>query len=102
MGDAAGIGPEVVARALLSEDIHRICRPLVIGETGVMERTASLADREVRFRRVNLAAEVEGMLGRDGARADELGSFAHPMFLIWRPFMVRYALRSKATHHERL
>ncbi|OGO36151.1 MAG: 4-hydroxythreonine-4-phosphate dehydrogenase PdxA [Chloroflexi bacterium RBG_16_57_8] len=63
MGDAAGIGPEVVARALLSEDIHRICRPLVIGETGVMERAASLAGREVRFRRVNLAAEVEGTHG---------------------------------------
>lgn len=39
MGDPAGIGPEVVAKALAGKTLHRICRPLVIGSRPVMERT---------------------------------------------------------------
>ena len=32
MGDAAGIGPEIIVKALHLEEIYRICCPLVIGE----------------------------------------------------------------------
>ncbi|HET7315043.1 4-hydroxythreonine-4-phosphate dehydrogenase PdxA [Salinisphaera sp.] len=32
MGDAAGIGPEIIAKALASDEIRGICRPLVIGD----------------------------------------------------------------------
>lgn len=43
MGDAAGIGPEVVAKALASEEIYRICRPLVIGEYKAIRKALQLA-----------------------------------------------------------
>lgn len=39
MGDPAGIGPEVIAKALSSGLLHKICRPLVIGALPVMART---------------------------------------------------------------
>lgn len=39
MGDPAGIGPEVVAKALAKPSVHRGCRFLVIGAFPVMERT---------------------------------------------------------------
>ncbi len=39
MGDPAGIGPEVVAKALALSGVRRLCRPLVVGSVSVMERT---------------------------------------------------------------
>ncbi|HWQ11924.1 MAG TPA: 4-hydroxythreonine-4-phosphate dehydrogenase PdxA [Roseiflexaceae bacterium] len=40
MGDPAGIGPEVVLKALLDEEVYRRCRPLVIGDRRILERAA--------------------------------------------------------------
>jgi len=39
MGDPAGIGPEVIAKAVAMPAVRRLCRPLVIGSPAVMERT---------------------------------------------------------------
>ncbi len=39
MGDPLGIGPEVVAKALKQDELHRLCNPLVIGDPGVLKRT---------------------------------------------------------------
>lgn len=47
MGDPAGIGPEICAKALALEEIYSICRPIVVGDARVM------ADA-VRFCRLNL------------------------------------------------
>jgi 4-hydroxythreonine-4-phosphate dehydrogenase len=40
MGDAAGVGPEIIVKALLSGEPHRICRPLVIGDAGRLAKAA--------------------------------------------------------------
>ena len=39
MGDPAGIGPEVIAKALANPTLQNVCRTLVIGSVPVMERT---------------------------------------------------------------
>ncbi|MCC2643043.1 MAG: pdxA [Nitrospira sp.] len=39
MGDPAGIGPEVIAKALADKALGRLCRPVVIGSHAVLERT---------------------------------------------------------------
>ena len=39
MGDPAGIGPEVIAKALSGRALHRLCRPIVIGSFPVMQQT---------------------------------------------------------------
>ena len=39
MGDPAGIGPEVIAKALADKALARMCCPVVVGSRAVMERT---------------------------------------------------------------
>ncbi|MCK5720695.1 MAG: 4-hydroxythreonine-4-phosphate dehydrogenase PdxA [Thiomargarita sp.] len=39
IGDPAGIGPEVVVKALLKHNLHKLCRPLVVGSKKVIENT---------------------------------------------------------------
>jgi len=38
MGDPAGIGPEVIAKAVAMPEVRRCCRPIVIGSLPVMDR----------------------------------------------------------------
>lgn len=40
IGDPAGIGPEVVLKALLSDEVRRVCNPLLIGDRTVVEEAA--------------------------------------------------------------
>jgi 4-hydroxythreonine-4-phosphate dehydrogenase len=40
LGDPAGIGPEVVLKALAHTDVFNRCRPLVIGDRRILERAA--------------------------------------------------------------
>ncbi|HEX2924815.1 MAG TPA: 4-hydroxythreonine-4-phosphate dehydrogenase PdxA [Ruminiclostridium sp.] len=42
MGDPAGIGPEIVVKALSNEMIYRVCNPLVIGDAGVIKKAAGI------------------------------------------------------------
>lgn len=41
MGDPAGVGPEVTARALTRQEVWECCRPLVVGDAGVMRKAAA-------------------------------------------------------------
>jgi 4-hydroxythreonine-4-phosphate dehydrogenase len=41
MGDPAGIGPEIIVKALAQQGIWRVCRPIVVGSLPIMKRTAS-------------------------------------------------------------
>ena len=41
MGDPSGIGPEIIIKALQKEEVYLHCRPVVIGDAGVMEQTAA-------------------------------------------------------------
>lgn len=42
MGDPAGVGPEVAARALTRAEVWERCRPLVVGDAGVMRKAVAL------------------------------------------------------------
>lgn len=54
MGDAAGIGPEIILKAFRERHISDICRPLVIGSGAVMKYYNTLLDMDVQF---NLASD---------------------------------------------
>ena len=43
MGDAAGIGPEIIVKALADESIYAVCQPIVVGSSAI------LRDAAVRF-----------------------------------------------------
>jgi 4-hydroxythreonine-4-phosphate dehydrogenase len=42
MGDPAGVGPEVVMKALAHREIYAFCRPLVIGDRKRLERAGAI------------------------------------------------------------
>jgi 4-hydroxythreonine-4-phosphate dehydrogenase len=44
IGDVAGIGPEVIARAWSLPALHEFCLPLVIGDPGVLQKALSLVN----------------------------------------------------------
>ena len=39
MGDPAGIGPEIILKALADSSIKKVARPLILGDWGVLQRT---------------------------------------------------------------
>jgi 4-hydroxythreonine-4-phosphate dehydrogenase len=47
MGDAAGVGPEIVVKALVLEEIYALCRPLVVGDLGVLARARQMLGLQV-------------------------------------------------------
>lgn len=53
MGDPSGIGPEIIIKALQKEGVYERCRPLVIGDVGVMEQTASKLGLKCNFHAVS-------------------------------------------------
>jgi 4-hydroxythreonine-4-phosphate dehydrogenase len=42
MGDPAGIGPEIVARALAEPEVRQACRPVVVGDPRILFRAMEL------------------------------------------------------------
>ena len=63
MGDAAGIGPEVVVKALGDPEVYEICSPLLVGDGGVIEKTIKSLDSSLSLRPVKSVDAVEGRYG---------------------------------------
>ncbi len=55
IGDPAGIGPEVVAKALCNKVIYEMCRPLVVGESATMWAAIKLIKKPLTLHRVEKA-----------------------------------------------
>lgn len=53
MGDPAGIGPEIVARALAMPGLRKAVRLAAVGDAEILERAARKAGARVRFRPVS-------------------------------------------------
>ena len=49
MGDAAGIGPEITLKALSDTNLRKICRPVIIGDTALLQKTALALNLEFEF-----------------------------------------------------
>lgn len=52
MGDPAGIGPEIVLKALSDENLNKLCRPVVIGDGQVLRRFANELNLPLQFTEV--------------------------------------------------
>jgi 4-phospho-D-threonate 3-dehydrogenase / 4-phospho-D-erythronate 3-dehydrogenase len=52
MGDVAGIGPEVVARACEDPGVRACCRPLVVGDPQILQRALQLVGSTAKVRHV--------------------------------------------------
>ncbi len=58
LGDPAGIGPEIALKAALDPRVRRICRPLLVGDGGVLEMHAAACGLRPELHRVLRAAEA--------------------------------------------
>ena len=63
MGDAAGIGPEVVAKALAEKEIYDTCCPLVLGDTDTMQAAIKLSGKPGKLNQIKDAGEANGCFG---------------------------------------
>lgn len=58
MGDPAGIGPEIILKALAMEEIYQLCSPCVIGSAGMLQRIARLLGRSVQLHPIQSVTEA--------------------------------------------
>jgi 4-hydroxythreonine-4-phosphate dehydrogenase len=58
MGDPAGVGPEIVAKALSRSEVRRMCCPVVIGEADVMLEALKLVGSSLTVSAINHAEEA--------------------------------------------
>jgi 4-hydroxythreonine-4-phosphate dehydrogenase len=49
MGDPAGIGPEICVKAVAHRSVRKECLPIIVGDIGVLCRTAEFLGSEIRF-----------------------------------------------------
>ncbi|SHM57210.1 4-hydroxythreonine-4-phosphate dehydrogenase PdxA [Gracilibacillus kekensis] len=63
MGDAAGIGPEVIIKALEEPEIYEICRPIVIGDAKILKRAATISDSKVVIHTIEDTEEAKSQHG---------------------------------------
>lgn len=52
MGDAAGIGPEITVKCLANEAVYKICNPVVLGDSRVIQSAVSLTGTEFDIRSI--------------------------------------------------
>jgi len=62
MGDPAGIGPEVILKTLLRDDVYQVCRPIVVGDINVL-RMVSKKLGPLSFHTIETPSEVTGSPG---------------------------------------
>jgi 4-hydroxythreonine-4-phosphate dehydrogenase len=63
MGDGAGVGPEVIVKAMTDKTIYDQCRPLIIGDCGIMTRAAAIAKASVTVRGIDKIEESHFVYG---------------------------------------
>ncbi len=63
MGDAAGVGPEVIAKALSEDKIYENCRPIVIGDSKVLKEGIRVARKTLEVHPVKRVSEAYFKLG---------------------------------------
>jgi 4-hydroxythreonine-4-phosphate dehydrogenase len=63
MGDAAGIGPEIVVKALAAAEVYEICRPLVIGDAARLRKAAAIVGSKLEVQSLREPSSARYRLG---------------------------------------
>jgi 4-phospho-D-threonate 3-dehydrogenase / 4-phospho-D-erythronate 3-dehydrogenase len=58
MGDAAGVGPEIIVKSLAHRSAYEMCRPIVIGDASRLECANTIAGTGLNIRRINDPVEA--------------------------------------------
>jgi 4-hydroxythreonine-4-phosphate dehydrogenase len=60
MGDPAGIGPEIIARALAHRDTYEDCQPVVVGDLQAMQAAVRITGVPLEIRAIASPAQARG------------------------------------------
>lgn len=63
MGDPAGIGPEIIARAFATGGLHSLCRPFVVGDAAIMAKIIGELPLDLAVRTITSAADSRPAAG---------------------------------------
>ncbi|MBY0144223.1 4-hydroxythreonine-4-phosphate dehydrogenase PdxA [Neobacillus niacini] len=63
MGDAAGIGPEIIVKSLMDKDIYDQCQPIVIGDAKILERVKPIVKADVQINVIHTVSEAKNEFG---------------------------------------
>lgn len=63
MGDAAGVGPEVIVKALQASSIYERCRPVVIGDANIMRRAIDVVGCNLIVNSITTVNDCQFQLG---------------------------------------
>lgn len=57
MGDAAGVGPEIIIKSLQNKKVYEASHPIVIGDFKMLERAASVLNSDLAIKRIDKNAD---------------------------------------------
>lgn len=58
MGDAAGIGAEIIVKSLTHKNIYEECQPIVIGDAKILSRAVEITKSNVTIRSIQKIEEA--------------------------------------------
>lgn len=79
MGDPAGIGPEVVLKAVAEEEIRGICSPIIIGDAQLLAHTARTLDLQCGYDIIRQGEPIPAQINDPVIfHLDNIGGFIEP------------------------
>jgi 4-hydroxythreonine-4-phosphate dehydrogenase len=79
MGDPAGIGPEVVLKAVAEAEIRRVCVPVIIGDAQLLAHTARTLDLQCGYDIVRKGEPIPAQLSEPLIfHLDNINGFIEP------------------------
>jgi 4-hydroxythreonine-4-phosphate dehydrogenase len=63
MGDPAGIGPEIIVKALLKRSVYTQCKPVVVGDAGVMQQAVDFLNVALKVNTITNIRDAKGKYG---------------------------------------
>ncbi|MBW1704923.1 MAG: 4-hydroxythreonine-4-phosphate dehydrogenase PdxA [Deltaproteobacteria bacterium] len=64
MGDPAGVGPEIIVKALADRNIYGFCLPVVLGDPGVLSSAILTSSREMSLNIISKPFEAKAIPGK--------------------------------------
>ncbi|WP_158737929.1 4-hydroxythreonine-4-phosphate dehydrogenase PdxA [Alteribacillus sp. YIM 98480] len=59
MGDVAGVGPEIIVKALLENDLYKQVRPLVIGDAFYLQQAVEIVNKDASINKIEAVEEAQ-------------------------------------------
>ncbi len=63
MGDPAGIGPEIIVKALAKRSVYKQCKPLVVGDAGVIRQAVDFLNSTLKVNAISNIRDAKSKYG---------------------------------------